>query len=590
MPKKKTAQQIVQDKAERVLLGVATWVSFYRDNPHRFAKDFLNINLKLFQKILLYAMMHNNYFLYLAARGQGKTFLIALFATIRCILFPGTKIVVTAGVKSQATEVLLKIKDDFCKLHGWGSSNLNNEISEIKISTNDAEINFKNGSWIKVKTSNDNARSARANILIVDEFRMVDKSVIDTVLRRFLTAPRNPGYLNKQEYKHLIERNKELYASSCWYTSHWSFDKVKAYFTNMMAGKKYFICSIPYQVSILEGLLDRGQIEDEMSESDFDMTTFIMEMLALFYGDNNGNFFTYNEIAKRRKVKVPLYPLELYMSKDINIPKLSNGEERILSVDVALMSSKKNSNDAAALIINRAIPTSDVEYMSNIVYIDTKEGLTTDELGLEIMRTYYEFKCTQLVIDTNGLGIGVADFVMKDQYDPHTGKTYKAFTCCNDETMAMRCKVKDANKVFWSVKANANFNNDMAVLLRTGFQNNRINLLVHELEGEEELRTKLVKGWSKCTPREQALYKNPFIQTSLMINELVNLESYTKNGVIKIYEKRGMRKDRYSSLGYNYWVLNQIMISKKPKQETNDLVDKLAKQIRKSSRKFGMMN
>lgn len=41
------------------------------DNPQRFVRDYLNVRLKLFQKILLYAMMHNYYILYLATRGQG---------------------------------------------------------------------------------------------------------------------------------------------------------------------------------------------------------------------------------------------------------------------------------------------------------------------------------------------------------------------------------------------------------------------------------------------------------------------------------------------------------------------------------------
>ena len=72
----------------------------------------------------------------------------------------------------------------------------------------------KNGSSIKVVTASDSARSNRANILLVDEFRMVSKDTIDTVLRRFLTAPRMPGYLHKKEYAHLKERNKEIYLSS----------------------------------------------------------------------------------------------------------------------------------------------------------------------------------------------------------------------------------------------------------------------------------------------------------------------------------------------------------------------------------------
>ena len=60
------------------------------------------------------------------------------------------------------------------------------------------------------------------------------------------------------------------------------------------------------------------------------------------------------------------------------------------------------------------------------------------------------------------------DFICKDQYDPETGETYKALNCCNDEDMEARCKVKDAARVVWSVKATANFNNEICVLLRNG--------------------------------------------------------------------------------------------------------------------------
>lgn len=212
---------------------------------------------------------------------QGKTYLIALFCVIRCILYPSTKIIVAAGVKSQASEVISKIKDDFLKLHGWGSANLWNEVSDIRVSVNDSVCEFKNGSWIKIVTANDNARSKRANIIVVDEYRMVSKSVIDTVLRRFLTAPRQPGYLTKKpEYSHLQERNKEIYASSAWYSSHWSFDKVKSYWKNMMLGKDYFVVSLPYQIAIKEKLLQRSQLEDEMSEDDFDPMTYSIKLLC----------------------------------------------------------------------------------------------------------------------------------------------------------------------------------------------------------------------------------------------------------------------------------------------------------------------
>lgn len=580
---KKTTKEVFQEKSERLMNGVAYWAAFYRKNPHRFCKDYLNVNLRLFQKILLYAMMHNNYFMYLASRGQGKTWLTALFCVVRCILYPGSKIVVCSSTRTQGNEVLLKIVDDFCKNYGWGSSNLNNEISNKSVGQNNAQIDFKNGSWIRVVTASDSGRGARANVLLVDEFRMVDLDVINTVLRRFLTAPRQPGYLDKPEYKHLAERNKELYMSSCWYKSHWSYEKAIAYFTNMLDEKRrYFVCSLPYQLAIMENLLSREQVEDEMSEIDFDPLKFSMEMEALFFGDTDGAFFTYDDISKRRKIKNSFYSLPVYNSRNIKIPDLSFGERRVLSVDVALLASKKHDNDAAALIINSAVPTSETSFSNNIVYLETHEGLTTDELGIIVMRLFYKYKCTDIALDTNGIGIGIYDFIIKDQYDSDTGETYKALSCCNDPEMAMRCKVKDAKKVIWSLKASASFNTEMCLALRTGFQNGKINLLIPEYEAEEEIK-KNYKSFTKLSPKEQAMYKAPYVQTSFLINELINLEHTVNGANIKLTEKPGMRKDRYSSLGYNYWVVRQIEKKIKPKSNAIDLVDSLI--IRKGTRR-----
>ena len=395
---------------------------------------------------------------------------------------------------------------------------------------------------------------------------MVDLDIINTVLRRFLTAPRTPGYLNKQEFAHLAERNKEIYMSSCWYKSHWSFEKVKAYFVNMLdETKKYFLCSLPYQLAIMENLLSREQVEDEMSELDFDPIKFSMEMESLFFGDTDGAFFTYDDISKRRKIKNSFYALPVYNSRNIKIPDLAFGERRILSVDVALLASKKHDNDAACLAINSAVPITETSFSSNIVYMETHEGLTTDELGIIVMRMYYQYKCTDIALDTNGLGIGVYDFIIKDQYDSETGETYRGLSCCNDPDMADRCKIRDAKKVIWSIKGTPSFNTEMCISLRSGFQNGRINLLVSEFEAEEILKTNY-KTYVKLSPKEQALYKAPYVQTSFLINELINLEHTVNGANIKLSEKTGMRKDRYSSLGYNYWVVGQIEKKMKPKK------------------------
>jgi hypothetical protein len=571
---KKSISDLHKEKSERIMDGVGYWAAFYRKNPQRFVKEFLNIKLKLFQKILIYMMMVSTNFLYIASRGSGKTWLTSLYCVVRCILYPGTKICVASGVKSQAVEVITKIETDFLKNYSWGSQNLRNEISFISSSVNNARVDFHNGSWINIVTSNDNARHNRANIIVVDEFRMVDLNVINTVLRKFLTTTRMPGYLSNPEYAHLQERNSEMYMSSAFYQSHWAFDKVKAYFANMLDDKrKYFCCGLPYQLAIKEGLLQKEQVEDEMSEDDFDEIAFSMEMGALFYGDSDGAFFRYDDISKHRKIKNAYYSLDMYEKRGINVPELAYGEKRIMSVDVALMATKKHANDATAITINVAIPNNNNSYMSNIVYIETFEGLKTDELGIIVMRYFYNYKCTDLVLDCQGNGLGVYDFITKEQYDTSTGATYESMCSCNDDNMASRCTNKNANKVVWTIKASAEFNSVAATSLRAGIKNGNINFLVSEFDIEDHI--KKTSGYSKMSVAEQTRLKLPYVQTSFLINEMINLEHEIVNNKVKLRERSGMRKDRFSSLEYNYYIAQQLALRIKPKQDLGNLVKQL---------------
>lgn len=288
-------------------------------------------------------------------------------------------------------------------------------------------------------------------------------------------------------------------------------------------------------------------------------------MGCMWYGDTGDAFFSFDDVSKRRKLKTAMYP----PSAKYKVPDLAINERRILSVDIALMASKKKkNNDASSIMINSCIPTGNNNYISNIVYAENHEGLTTDELGLIVMRLYYSMKCTDIAIDTNGVGLGVYDFIIKDQLDPDTGETFNALSCCNNKDMEERCKVKNAPKVVWSIKANQSFNNEMCTMLRAGFKNGKINLLVSEFEAEEILRDK-IKGFSRLSIYEQTDKKMPYIQTTLLIYELIKLNSKITGNNVKIEEQSGERKDRYSSLGYNYWVARQIEIMQKPKSNKN---------------------
>lgn len=204
---------VIKSKDQKLREGFKKWTSFYRENIHRFAEEYFGMRLHLFQKILLYMMNHVSFFMYLAARGQGKSFLIAVFCCVRCVLYPQTRIIIASGTKGQAKLIITQKIDKELKLK---HPNLAREIKEIKTSTNECVVIFQNGSTIEAVTSTDSARGYRGNILILDEFRLIKEDNLTKVLRPFLNVNRQPPYLMNPKYSHLHEENKEIYISSAW--------------------------------------------------------------------------------------------------------------------------------------------------------------------------------------------------------------------------------------------------------------------------------------------------------------------------------------------------------------------------------------
>lgn len=220
------------------------------------------------------------------------------------------------------------------------------------------------------------------------------------------------------------------------------------------------------------------------------------------------------------------------------------------------MSSTRHNNDATAIFINQMVPTKAGRYVSNIVYSESCEGLHTFDQALVIRKLFDEYECDYIVLDTSGLGIGVYDCLARDITDSETGEIYPALSCCNNQEMAARCTVQGARKAIWAIKASASFNSECAFLLREGFRSGRIRLLVTEYDAEELLSA--VQGYSALSPYEKTQVQLPYINTTLLINELIKLQHEEAGGKVKIYERSGMRKDRYSSLAYNYYVATAI--------------------------------
>jgi len=494
-------------------------------------------------------------------------------------LYPGSRIVIAA----QNLKTSLKIISEKIQKMYDESINLKREIKELKAGQNDPIVKFHNGSQICIVTSNQGSRGSRATVLVVDEFRMVDYDVVKSVLKKFLTEIRHPQYIKKPEYAHMQERSKEIYLSSAWYTYHWSWRRFQAFVKSMIEGKKYFVCGLPYQLSIKENLLMRGQVIDEMQESDFDMIEYQIEMECLFFGESEKAYFKFEQLNKSRITKRPYIPItdeeyikfkgdrrksKFHKAKHVN-------ELRFLGVDIAIIGGK--TNDSTVFTFIRCIPSGD-HYIKSVEYIETLDGQLTSVQALKLKRLFYDLECDYCVMDTAGNGIGIYDSCALITVDDSRGIEYPAWKAMNDEGMKDRAIDQNAIPLIQSIKVAGHsapqINHEMATYTKTQFEQNNIKLLCSEQEGQEYMIEK--HGLMKMDSSDMAKMVVPYINTTRLISEMINLEMVTRDGYIKLVEPVGHKKDRYSSLSYCLYFIKQLESEMRVKPEETDDFDVLA--------------
>lgn len=281
-----------------------------------------------------------------------------------------------------------------------------------------------------------------------------------------------------------------------------------------------------------------------------------MEMGCLFFGESEKSFFKFEDLEKNRRISKPIYPSEYYaLIKDssFKFPLKKDGEIRLLSCDIATMEGKEN--DASAYSMIRLIPNNK-GYDRYISYMESMTGGHTVTQAVRIRQLFEDLDCDYLVLDTQNVGTAVYDQLTQPLVDRERNTEYEPWTCINDEKMAARCSYPNAPKIVYSIKATAQLNSDCAVTLRDGLRRGKVKMLVPENEGREYLRG--LKGYSSLPVEQQAKYENTYVQITLLVNEMINLEGETVNNLIKLKEPSGKRKDRYSSVSYGNYIASEL--------------------------------
>lgn len=543
------------------------WLTFWRRNPGRFVEYYFGVALHLYQHIILYLMDIYPSICIVAARSAAKSFIIAIYACKEAILRPGARIVVASATKKQARLIVSeKIKKEIYPK----SPLLREEIDSIKDSQNEIEIVFKNGSSIVVVAANDNARGYRATVMIYEEFRMIAKNIIDTVLSPFLYARQVP-FMHFDEYEPLLEEPKEVYISSAWYRNHWMWGTMKLFVKDMLEKDSSILIGMDYSIALRHKIKTRSFLIKERQK--LDPVAWAIEYENQMIADNAHAYFTYEMLNKNRCLKRPFYPRKnedvLTRAKNpYTIPR-QNGEIRIVSCDVAIEGGDGNDNSIFTCI--RALPesmeykASDVNgehievkqgYRRQVVYMEPQTEFETTKQAIRIKQLFADFDADYCVLDARNGGSNIYDALAKVLYDVERNVEYEPWSCMNDDGLKSRIIISGQKEVVYAIKAQLETNSKIAVCMKNTLNSKMIDLMVPNQEGVEELH-RIVPEYDTADVETQLFYERPFLETVALINEMIGLEYTVQNqtGLIKIEERPGARKDRYTSVSYgNYFI------------------------------------
>lgn len=551
-PKSMTKEkEISKERKDRMI----SWITFYRLNVHRFVQHYFGIKLYPYQILWIWAMGIKDSFFTVAARSNAKSWLIGVYATARCVLYPNSSVVIVSSTMAQAAII---IGEKIQSLYN-NYPNVQREISNITSGLNKHEVTFYNGSKIKVAASRESARGLRATFIIVEESRLVDKSILDEIIRPFKYIRPTP-FKDMREYANLpSEEAKEMHITSAHYTSGWWYKETLISIKNMLLGKNVGFFATDYLTAIYHKIKTPAQIEQDkelMNE-----LSFQLEYLNIPIGESGDSYFKLKMLQKNRSLKKAFYPSkkEDYVKKYVSSLPKSTDEIRILSIDLASRAGK--SNDLSVTSCIRLLPTNK-GYERELVYMESYSGKNTLLQALRIKQLWYDFESDYLVLDFQNIGASVYNSLGTITKDEERGIEYPAMTIMPHksldeklyEELSERTTGVNALQIIYPIIGTAPLNSKIAVEMRDKLQRRMINFLIDENAADDFL-SKNVKGYLNA---EDSVYKAdllaPYVQTSLLVNECINLSMSLVSGNIKLTEPDGQRKDRYSSFSYgNYF-------------------------------------
>ncbi len=406
------------------------------------------------------------------------------------------------------------------------------------------KLSFKNGSLFDVVGAVDTARGGRRHAGLVDETRDHDPDDINQIILPLLNVNRRTrsGVVNPNE-----PHQQVIYSTSAGVKQSYAYEKlIETLEDAIIDPKNTFIIGCDYRVPMMHGLLDKRYIQELKMSPTYKDDSFAREFLARWSGSSDESFFDYDKISKHRTIvnpesaqKLGGFPNDFYL----------------LSVDVARLTCQ------TVVVVHKIHQYENIlkDKIVNI-YVLGKTGKEKhfETQALDLKKIIEAFKPREVVIDSNGLGVGLVDFMTRPTIDAINGKIYPPYGVFNDKEYD-KTQPLDCEKIIYSLKANGTTTNLIHGNCYSRINSGLVKFLIKETEAKNKLLS-LVSG-QKMKVEKRVARILPHEMTTKLMEEMANLRiKPTGNSSdinLEMINKR-YTKDKFSAVEYGLWRIKEL--------------------------------
>lgn len=523
-------------------------IAYWRKYPDKFVDYLCSLNpdntfqFYFFQRIYLRIVMRYRTVYAVFSRGFSKSFLAVLSLMIKAVLYPRAKLATVADGKGQSAQILSSKMQEICQLIPAFANEImwdtRGKIMQTSQTKDSVVFSFKNSSILQNVAMTETTRGSRFQGLLVEECAKIDQDKLTEIIMPTLVISRQVnGVVDPEE----ILNQSAVFVTSAGYKDTYSYDKLIQTLCEMVGDpKNAFILGGDWKIPVVEGLQPANFIQSQEMDNSMDEAGFDREYNSIWAGNIEGAFFNTNKFDQCRVLNIA----ETSYNKGI----AAKGYY-MLGVDVGKF------NCTTEVVVIKVTPQPTGVFAKQIVNIYTYEEDHFGIQAIKIKRLFNQYKCNIAVVDGNGIGGDLIDWLILDNEDFDTGETLYNWGVYNDdEHRYKKYETPDTIKnALYIMKANQALNSEMYAYCQTQLLAGKLRFLIDENIAKNKLMSQ-AQG-KKMSASQRADYLRPYVETSILKSQLANLvqENEGANIILK-QASRKIKKDKVSALIYGlYW-------------------------------------